>query len=41
MRNVGKYGNQNGKELFVSNYPIIIEKMDIQRTLFNEQAFAS
>lgn len=35
MRNVGKNGNQNGKELFISNYPIIEEKMSIQRTLFN------
>jgi DNA adenine methylase len=35
MRNVGKNGNQNGKELFISNYPIIEEKIVIQRTLFN------
>ena len=35
MRNVGKNGNQNGKELFISNHPINEEKISIQRTLFN------
>ena len=35
MRNVGKNGNQNGKELFISNYPIIEEKVNIQGTLFD------
>ena len=35
MRNVGKNRNQNGKELFISNYPIIKEKINIQGTLFN------
>ena len=36
MRNVGKNGNQNGKELFISNYPILEKKMIIQPTLFKE-----
>jgi DNA adenine methylase len=36
MRNVGKNGNQNGKELFISNYPILEKKTIIQPTLFNE-----
>ncbi len=31
-RNVGK----NGKELFISNYPILKKKTIIQPTLFNE-----
>ena len=35
MRNVGKNGNQNGKELFISNYPIIDEIVNIQGTLFD------
>ena len=36
MRNVGKNGNQNGKELFISNYPIMLKRSNIQRTLFDE-----
>jgi len=36
MRNVGKNSNQNGKELFISNYPIIEKKVYIQKTLFDE-----
>jgi len=36
MRNVGKNGNQNEKELFISNYPILEKKTIIQLTLFNE-----
>ncbi|MFQ5456234.1 MAG: DNA adenine methylase [Nitrospirota bacterium] len=35
MRNVGENGNQNVKELFISNYPLIEEKVDIQGTLFD------
>ena len=30
MRNVGKNSNQNGKELFISNYPIIEKKVYIE-----------
>ncbi|HED07767.1 MAG TPA: DNA adenine methylase [Ignavibacteria bacterium] len=36
MRNVGKNVNQNGKELFISNYSINEKKRLIQPTLFNE-----
>lgn len=36
MRNVGKNGNQNEKELFISNYPILEKKTIIQPTLFDE-----
>jgi DNA adenine methylase len=36
MRNVGKNGNQNGKELFISNYPVIEKKTIIQLSLFNK-----
>jgi len=36
MRNVGKNGNQNGKELFISNYPAINKSLNIQKKLFEE-----
>ncbi len=36
MRNVGENGNQNGKELFISNYPIIEKESNIQKNLFDE-----
>jgi len=36
MRNVNKYGNQNGKELFISNYKLFEKEIKIERTLFDE-----
>ncbi|MCD4746606.1 MAG: DNA adenine methylase [Bacteroidales bacterium] len=36
MRNVGKNGNQSGKELFISNYPVLEKKKITQLTLFDE-----
>ncbi len=41
MRNVGKNGNQNGKELFISNYPIIEKENNIQNNLFDGQEFTN
>ena len=35
MKNVNKNGNQNGKELFISNYSLIEKKKYNQRTLFD------
>ncbi len=35
MRNVGNNGNQKGKELFISNYPIAV-KQEKTETLFGE-----
>ena len=36
MRNVNKNGNQNGKELFISNYKLFEKETKIERTLFDE-----
>jgi DNA adenine methylase len=36
MRNVNKNGNQNGKELFISNYKSFEKETKIERTLFDE-----
>lgn len=36
MRNVNKSGNQNGKELFISNYPLQEKETIIQRNIFEE-----
>lgn len=36
MRNVNKNGNQNGKELFISNYKLFENETKIERTLFDE-----
>jgi len=36
MRNVNKNGNQNGKELFISNYKLFEKEQKIERTLFDE-----
>lgn len=36
MRNVNKNGDQNGKELFVSNYELFEKERKIERTLFDE-----
>lgn len=35
MRNVNKNGDQNGKELFISNYRLHENKITIERTLFD------
>jgi len=35
MRNVNKSGNQNGKELFISNYRLDEKKITTERTLFD------
>ena len=35
MRNVNKNGNQNGKELFISNYELIEKSTNNERTLFD------
>ena len=37
MRNVGKNGNQNSKELFISNYPLIEQKTNVQKNLFDSE----
>lgn len=36
MRNVNKSGNQNGKELFISNYPLLEKGTMIQGNMFEE-----
>ena len=36
MRNVNKNGNQNGKELFISNYELVEKKDLIQTSLFSQ-----
>ncbi len=36
MRNVNESGNQNGKELFISNYELIEKSAAEERTLFDE-----
>ncbi|MEA3494723.1 MAG: DNA adenine methylase [Bacteroidota bacterium] len=36
MRNVSKNSNQNGKELFISNYKLLEKEKKIERTLFDE-----
>lgn len=36
MKNVNRNGNQNGKELFISNYELFENKTEIDRTLFDE-----
>ncbi|NOX18004.1 MAG: DNA adenine methylase [Chlorobi bacterium] len=38
MRNVGENGNQKGKELFISNYPIVVDSTK-EKTLFDETEF--
>jgi len=41
MRNVGKNGNQNGKELFISNYSIVKAASGTQTNLFDVKQFES
>lgn len=36
MRNVNKKGNQNGKELFISNYPIMFKNIKTQISIFDK-----
>ncbi len=36
MRNVSRNGNQNGKELFISNYELVQSEAKISKTLFDE-----
>jgi len=36
MRNVTKNGDQNGKELFISNYSLVENKINIEKTLFDD-----
>lgn len=36
MRNVGQNGNQSGKELFISNYPLKNNNNNMQQSLFDE-----
>ena len=37
MRNVNENGNQNGKELFISNYELIEKSVKKEKTLFDEK----
>ena len=39
MRNVGKNGNQKGKELFISNYPIVKKEEPVEKSLFDGTEF--